>query len=101
LHFDGAFNYKVATDYPEQLKQLCPTGIDCYFDNVGGRITDAVLPQMNLFGRVAICRLISEYGHDDPGLGPSPFGTILAKQLRVEGFVLTRFQIVGPKPLGN
>jgi prostaglandin reductase 1 len=79
LHFDGAFNYKVATDYPEQLKQLCPTGIDCYFDNVGGRITDAVLPQMNLFGRVAICRLISEYGHDDPGLGPSPFGTILAK----------------------
>jgi NADPH-dependent curcumin reductase CurA len=92
LHFDGAFNYKVATDYPEQLKQLCPNGIDCYFDNVGGPISDAVMPLMNLFGRVAICGLIAEYGNDAPWLGPGPFGTILAKQLRVEGFVLTRFQ---------
>src|SRR5258708_39532725 len=59
LGFDGAFNYKTTADYVAKLKELCPTGIDCYFDNVGGAITDAVFSLMNVFGRVSICSLIS------------------------------------------
>jgi NADPH-dependent curcumin reductase CurA len=51
LGFDAAFNYKTSADYAASLAALCPDGIDCYFDNVGGLITDAVLPQMKPFGR--------------------------------------------------
>jgi NADPH-dependent curcumin reductase CurA len=92
LGFDGAFNYKLVSNYEEELKGLCPNGIDCYFDNVGGAISDAVIPLINLFGRVSVCGLISEYGQDEPQFGPRLLESILAKQLRVEGFVLTRFQ---------
>src|SRR5260370_14426272 len=53
LDFDAAFNYKTTSDYSAKLKELCPKGIDCYFDNVGGAITDAGRPLMTVFGRVA------------------------------------------------
>jgi NADPH-dependent curcumin reductase CurA len=92
LGFDGAFNYKSTSDYTAALMQLCPNGIDCYFDNVGGVITDAVLPSMNVFGRVALCGLMSEYNQIAPEPGPRMLREILVKQLRVEGFLFTRFQ---------
>jgi len=44
LGFDAGFNYKTVDDYDAKLKELCPQGIDVYFDNVGGKITDAVFP---------------------------------------------------------
>jgi NADPH:quinone reductase len=92
LGFDGAFNYKSTSDYTATLTRLCPNGIDCYFDNVGGAITDAVLPLMNPFGRVALCGLMSEYNQNTPEPGPRMLREILVKQLRVEGFLFTRFQ---------
>ena len=91
LGFDAAFNYKTASDYGEKLKELCPNGIDCYFDNVGGAITDAVFPLMNLFGRVSICGQISQYNLEKPEPGPRLLAYILVKQLRVEGFIVLRF----------
>jgi len=92
LGFDGAFNYKTTDDYVAKLKELCPSGIDCYFDNVGGAITDAVFSLMNVFGRVSICGLISQYNLEKPEPGPRLLGFILVKQLKVEGFIVTRFQ---------
>jgi NADPH-dependent curcumin reductase CurA len=92
LGLDDAFNYKSTADYRAMLKQLCPSGIDCYFDNVGGVITDAVLPLMNPFGRVALCGLMSEYNQSMPEPGPRMLRDILVKQLRVEGFLFSRFQ---------
>jgi len=92
LGWDGAFNYKTASDYAARLTQLCPAGIDCYFDNVGGAVTDAVLPLMNPFGRVALCGLMSEYNVEQPELAPRLLRPTLLKQLRVEGFLFTRFQ---------
>ena len=92
LGFDGAFNYKASADYTNSLTRLCPDGIDCYFDNVGGFVTDAVLPLMKPFGRVALCGLISEYNLDQPEPGPGPLRPILLNQLRMEGFLFTRFQ---------
>lgn len=91
LGFDAAFNYKTTPDYSAKLKEFCPQGIDCYFDNVGGSFTDAVFPQMNLFGRVAVCGQISQYNLERPELGPRLFSLILTKQLRVEGFIVSRF----------
>ena len=92
LGFDAAFNYKSTTDYGAKLKELCPNGIDCYFDNVGGAITDAVFPQMNVYGRMSICGQISQYNLDKPEPGPRILSLVLVKQLKVEGFIVFRWQ---------
>ncbi len=89
---DAGFNYKTVTDYSAKLKELCPNGIDCYFDNVGGAITDAVFPLMNTFGRVSVCGQISQYNMEKPEPGPRLLSIVLVKQLKVEGFIVTRFQ---------
>jgi NADPH:quinone reductase len=91
LGFDAAFNYKTVSDYPAKLKELCPKGVDCYFDNVGGAVTDAVLGQMTVFGRVSICGQISQYNLEKPEPGPRILGYVLVKQLKVEGFIVSRF----------
>jgi NADPH-dependent curcumin reductase CurA len=58
---------------------------------VGGAISDAAFLQMNTFGRVAVCGQISQYNLDSPPPGPRLLGQILIRQLRVEGFIITRF----------
>jgi leukotriene B4 12-hydroxydehydrogenase/15-oxo-prostaglandin 13-reductase len=92
LGFDAAFNYKTATDYTAKLKEICPSGIDCYFDNVGGAITDSVIPLLNVFGRVSVCGQISMYNLEKPEPGPRLLPYTLVKQLKVEGFIVTRWQ---------
>ncbi len=92
LGCDAAFNYKIASDYTAKLKEICPLGIDCYFDNVGGVITDAVIPLLNLYGRVSVCGQISMYNLEKPEPGPRLLPYILVKQLKVEGFIVTRWQ---------
>ena len=92
LGFDAAFNYKTTSDYGAKLKELCPKGIDCYFDNVGGAITDAVFPLMNVYGRISICGQISQYNLEKPEPGPRLLAYILVKQLKVEGFIVFRWQ---------
>lgn len=91
LGFDAAFNYKTTTNYYAKLKELCPNGIDCYFDNVGGAITDAVFPLLSVFARVSICGQISQYNLEKPEPGPRLLSLILVKQVRVEGFIVSRF----------
>lgn len=88
LGFDAAIDYK-SEDVDAALRRLCPGGIDVYFDNVGGAILDAVLGQMNVFGRVAICGLISGYNATASQPGPSNFANILMHRLRVQGFIVS------------
>jgi NADPH:quinone reductase len=92
LGCDAAFNYKTCSDYTAKLKEICPMGIDCYFDNVGGAITDAVFPLLNVFGRVSVCGQISMYNMEKPEPGPRLLPYTLVKQLKVEGFIVTRWQ---------
>src|ERR1700733_11962224 len=101
LGFDAAFNYKTATDYVAQLKELCPKGIDCYFDNVGGAISDAVFTLLNPFARVSVCGQISQYNLPKPEAGPRLLGQILVRQLKVEGFIVTRFQERWPQGMAQ
>jgi len=91
LGLDGAFNYKSTPDYTAKLKELCPNGIDCYFDNTGGSVSDAVFPLLNTFARVSVCGQIAHYNAQGPELGPRLSRLILVKQLRVEGFIVSRF----------
>jgi leukotriene B4 12-hydroxydehydrogenase/15-oxo-prostaglandin 13-reductase len=91
LGFDAAFNYKTASDYTAKLKEICPCGIDCYFDNVGGAITDAVFPLLNLYGRVSVSGQISMYNLQKPEPGPRLLPYVVVKQLKVEGFIVLRW----------
>ncbi|RZK02078.1 MAG: NADP-dependent oxidoreductase [Novosphingobium sp.] len=66
-------------------------GVNAYFDNVGGPILDAVLPNMAHYGRIAICGLVASYDGDKPMPGPARFDQILMRRLRVEGFFIPDF----------
>src|SRR5580704_11582812 len=91
LGFDAAFNYKTVTDYSAKLRELCPSGIDVYFDNVGGTITDAVLANLNSHARISVCGQISQYNLEKPELGPSILRVLLVKQARAEGFLVFQY----------
>jgi NADPH:quinone reductase len=91
LGFDAAFNYKVTSDYYAKLKQVCPTGIDIYFDNVGGPITDAVIQLINARARVAVCGQISQYNLDQADVGPRWLLQLVFKQAKVEGFSVFQY----------
>jgi NADPH:quinone reductase len=91
LGFDGAFNYKTTKNYVEKLKELCPKGIDVYFDNVGGAVTDAVIPLLNVRARMAICGQISQYNQEKPEPGPRWLWALIVKQARAEGFLVFQF----------
>jgi NADPH:quinone reductase len=91
LGFDAAFNYKTTSDYAVKLKEVCPTGIDVYFDNVGGPITDAVIQHINTRARVAVCGQISQYNADQPEMGPRWLPQLIFKQAKVEGFLVFQY----------
>lgn len=91
LGFDAAFNYKTVTDYQAELATLCPDGIDVYFDNVGGSITDAVFNLINVNARISVCGQISQYNLEKPEMGPRNLWTLIRNQARVEGFLVFQF----------
>lgn len=89
LGFDAAFNYRDTTDYQTSLKRVCPNGIDVYFDNVGGAVTDEVLRSINSRARIAVCGQVSP--PDAEQSGPRWLNQIILKQARVEGFQVSQF----------
>jgi NADPH-dependent curcumin reductase len=90
LGFDICVNYK-DDDFEVQLAAACPKGIDVYFENVGGRVFDAVFPMMNDFSRIPLCGRIANYnmtGHPEgPNLLPAFFGQMLVKRITLKGFI--------------
>ncbi|ACT11488.1 NADP-dependent oxidoreductase [Pectobacterium aroidearum] len=91
LGFDVCLDHR-ADDFAEQLKQACPQGIDIYFENVGGKVFDAVLPLLNTSARIPVCGLVSGYNAtglpDGPDRLPLLAGTILKKRIRMQGFII-------------
>lgn len=76
-----------APDFARQLSEAVPDGIDVSFENVGGAVRDAVLRQMNDFGRIVLCGLVSEYNAVEAPTGPG-WHLILVRRLTVRGFLL-------------
>ena len=89
LGFDAAWNYKVGNDFDGKLRALCPDGIDAYFDNVGGTITDAVVGRLNTGARICLCGQISQYNLESPESGPRWLSQLIVKQATVRGFLLS------------
>ena len=92
LGFDACVDYKAEKDLDAALRAACPNGIDVYFDNVGGEVSDAVLRNINFFGRVSLCGSISQYNATDAADGPAP-ARHLRRQARrhAQGFIVTDF----------
>jgi NADPH-dependent curcumin reductase CurA len=90
LNVDAAVDYK-AGGIQEALKQACPDGVDIYFENVGGEVSDAVMPLINNYARIVICGLISIYNSDklDVGLKPQPL--LLIYRALMKGFIITDY----------
>jgi NADPH-dependent curcumin reductase CurA len=91
LGFDACLDYKAEKDLDKALLAACPKGIDVYFDNVGGEISDAVLRNINFFGRVALCGSISQYNASSPPVGPRLLGTFVGKRVTLRGFIVFDF----------
>ncbi|KAI3470314.1 hypothetical protein Pfo_026977 [Paulownia fortunei] len=90
LGFDNAFNYKEEQDLNAALKRYFPNGIDIYFENVGGKMLDAVLLNMRLHGRIAVCGSISQYNLEQPE-GVHNLFCLITKRIRMEGFVVNDY----------
>jgi hypothetical protein len=91
LGFDAAFNYKTTPNYYRKLVALCPNGIEVYFDNVGGEITDAIIRLINVRARLVICGQISQYNLEKPEMGPRWLWALIVRQARAEGFLVFQF----------
>ena len=87
LGFDACVDYK-AGNLAADLKAAAPKGIDVYFENVGGEILDTVLMQMNLFGRIPVCGLISAYNATSVPEGPKNLRAVLTQRLRMQGLIV-------------
>src|SRR5271157_1180672 len=94
LGFDTCIDHK-APDFAARLAVACPKGIDVYFENVGGAVFEAVLPQLNPFARIPVCGLISMYNATSlspgPILLPQLMRAILTKRLTFRGFIVSDF----------
>lgn len=91
LGFDACLDHK-SPDFAQQLRRVCARGIDIYFESVGGKVFDAVLPLLNTKARIPLCGLISQYNATKLPDGPDRLsllmGTILVKRLKVQGFII-------------
>lgn len=95
LGFDAVINYKTLNNdeatIAAAIKKACPDGVDVYFDNVGGKILDAVLLCVNQFARIAFCGAISSYNSVQEVPGPNNYWQVLVKSVRIEGFVVKSY----------
>ncbi|QQE77426.1 NADP-dependent oxidoreductase [Alicyclobacillus sp. SO9] len=91
LGFDAVINYKT-DDLHSALKVACPDGVDMYFDNVGGDVTNAVVRRLNDFSRIALCGQISQYNLLPDQLTPAPdWSRLLVHRTLLKGFIVSDY----------
>ncbi len=92
LGFDAAVNYKAHPGLREALLGACPKGIDVYFDNVGGAVSDAAIGLINQKARIVVCGQIAHYNAENPPRGPRILAALLVNSARAEGFIVYEYQ---------
>jgi NADPH-dependent curcumin reductase CurA len=91
LGFDAGINYKTAENLRKALSEACPDGVDVYFDNVGGAVTDAVLLRINRGARIVLCGQIALYNQETPDVGPRNLTQLLIHSALMKGFIVSDY----------
>jgi NADPH-dependent curcumin reductase CurA len=98
LGFDAAVNYRRTEDLSAAIEEACPRGVDLYFENVGGEVSDAVLDHLTDYSRVAVCGKISLYNLEpDDERMTGPRRLYQRTRTRVEGFIVTDYDHLSEK----
>ncbi|MEP6627331.1 MAG: NADP-dependent oxidoreductase, partial [Ginsengibacter sp.] len=92
FHFDEVINYKTTANIGEAIKKACPDGVDIYFDNVGGEISDAVIANINFHARIVLCGQISLYNSTERPMGPRLQPMLLTRSVLMQGFIVSNYQ---------
>lgn len=91
LGFDACIDHK-SPDFANDLALACPKGVDIYYENVGGKVFDAIMPLLNAKARIPLCGLISGYNAHEAPSGPDRLPqlqrTLLTKRVRIQGFIV-------------
>ena len=90
--FDEAINYKTITNIKKEIARLSANGVDVYFDNVGGAISDAVISNLNFHARIALCGQISLYNSTEVPVGPRLQPRLLTRSVLMQGFIVSNYQ---------
>ena len=91
LGFDEVINYREVPDLAAAVREACPDGVDLYYDNVGGPTLDALLVNMKSFGRIVACGMMAGYNQQDEPPPVRHLWEVVARQLRMQGFLLPFF----------
>jgi NADPH-dependent curcumin reductase CurA len=95
--FDATINYRTATDLKAAVGAACPDGVDIYFDNVGGEISDAVISHINFFGRIPLCGQIALYNATEKMMGPRLGLILLTRSVLLQGFIVFNYEHLYPE----
>ncbi len=99
--FDDAINYNTVKDMTQALADACPSGVDVYFDNVGGTISDSVHAKINKLGRIIVCGAISAYNETSISQGPRVEHFLIRKSALMQGFIVGNYAIKFPEGMGQ
>ena len=97
--YDEAINYKTTPDMGQAIAKACPDGVDIYFDNVGGEISDAVLAHINKHARIPVCGAISLYNETSVNLGPRIQPVLVVKSALMQGFIVSDYSDKFPEAI--
>lgn len=97
--FDEGINYKTTQDMEKAIQEAAPDGVDVYFDNVGGEISDAVLANINRLGRVVVCGAISLYNETEVPTGPRVQPILVKNSVLMQGFIVSNYASKFPEAI--
>lgn len=89
--FDEVINYKTTKDMKKAIAACCPQGVDVYYDNVGGEISDAVVASINFNARIALCGQIALYNSTEVPTGPRLQPMLLTRSVLMQGFIISNY----------
>lgn len=95
--FDEAINYKTSKDMQKDIAKACPNGVDVYYDNVGGEISDAVIANLNFHARIPLCGQIALYNTTETPVGPRIQPMLLTRSVLMQGFIVGNFSADFPE----
>ncbi len=101
LGYDDAINYKTTNNVRKAINDICPSGVDIYFDNVGGEISDGVIMNINKFARIIICGAISQYNDIRAPSGPRLQSVLLVNSALMKGFLVNDYAEKFPHAIGQ